>query len=173
MKNTINIIDKNGNPVTGKTVSVYKYQKTSPYYSTKIGDMTDNGNGVYEIDIEYDAIVTILMDGVVVEPLTGVKFNGNPKQIINYVEKNTNGGYAVYYVPSTAQVKRVLVYTTGSILLNITLNSNDVVDESVDILGGWIEQTIIPHTKGSGELIINWTAASNRNVYIYIEYHFV
>jgi len=76
MRNTITFRDELGEPLPGLAVELYNWQAGAPYYSTKIGDFTDLGNGQYYIDVTDSVRVTILVDSVVQTAFIGVLMNG-------------------------------------------------------------------------------------------------
>ena len=78
MRNTITLTDPNGNAKSLVSVEVYEWQAASPYYGTKIGDMTEiTGTGEYYIDLTESKKVTMLVDSVRKESLTGVELQGD------------------------------------------------------------------------------------------------
>ena len=76
MRNELIIRNSSGEPQPGLAVELYNWQAGSPYYSTKVGDFTDNGDGSYHIDLSDSVKGTLLIDSVVNTATIGRLFNG-------------------------------------------------------------------------------------------------
>ena len=82
MKTAVFLVTVDGSnvvrPQTGLTPGLYAWQSASPYYDSgnKIGDFTELGNGLYEIDVTTGVKGTVVSAGSAVAGQIGRWFEG-------------------------------------------------------------------------------------------------
>lgn len=78
MRFNVNLKTTSGAPATGKSVELFEYQATTPFYGTKIGDFTEVAStGEYYIDVAVSQRCSILVDSTLKEAFKGVFVVGN------------------------------------------------------------------------------------------------